>query len=103
MTIDINNINPQRPENSRSQTARNEAAPKREAPADTQQQGSENAPNVSVSLSEAGKTLAQVEASLKSSPEIDQAKVDEMRAKIESGDYQIDSQNLAQKMLDIDS
>lgn len=55
----------------------------------------------SVSLSSSAQSLARIEAELKSLPEVNQSRVDEVRAKIERGEYTPDSDNLARKMLDL--
>jgi negative regulator of flagellin synthesis FlgM len=52
-----------------------------------------------VSLSD---TLSQVEKSLADVPTVNQAKVDSIKAAIEDGSYQVDSQQLARKMIDFE-
>jgi negative regulator of flagellin synthesis FlgM len=52
-----------------------------------------------VSLSD---TLAKLEATLAEVPEVDTAKVDAIKQAIEDGSYQIDSQELARKMIDFE-
>ncbi|MFT5084743.1 MAG: negative regulator of flagellin synthesis FlgM [Lentisphaeria bacterium] len=53
----------------------------------------------SVSLSAAGQSIAKAEASLSSSSEIDQGKVNQVRAAIASGSYQIDIDAIADKVI----
>ena len=103
MSIEINNINPQRPDNNRSQGAKGtQEIARKEQPA-SENQGSSQAGNPdNVSLSQEAQTLARIEADLKTQPEVDQARVEEVRARIESGNYQIDNDKLAQKMLDLE-
>ncbi len=52
----------------------------------------------SVSLSEASKTIAQIEAKLSGSSEIDMAKVAEVKASIADGSYEVNSENIANKL-----
>lgn len=52
-----------------------------------------------VSLSDA---LAQLEQTLAEVPEVDSARVEAIKSAIEDGSYQIDSQELARKMIDFE-
>jgi negative regulator of flagellin synthesis FlgM len=52
-----------------------------------------------VSLSE---TLAKLEASLAEVPDVNIAKVEAIKQSIDDGSYQIDSQELARKMIDFE-
>jgi negative regulator of flagellin synthesis FlgM len=56
-------------------------------------------PSDKVSLSD---TLAKLEATLAEVPEINTAKVEAIKQAIEDGSYQIDSQELARKMIDFE-
>ncbi|MFT7185884.1 MAG: flagellar biosynthesis anti-sigma factor FlgM [Pseudohongiellaceae bacterium] len=100
MSIDINQISSNRPEGpKRHDNGKVAAAPLQDA---------ENKPTTnlskdsrdSVSLSSTAQNLAKIEVELKSLSEVDQAKVDVIKARVDSGDYQVNSQNLAQKLLD---
>lgn len=53
----------------------------------------------SVSLSDTGKTLAQLEAKIASSPEVDIVKVDAIKSAIANGTYNIDDTAIATKLL----
>ena len=55
-----------------------------------------------VKLSSSSKSIQQIEAEIKSMPEVDDALVERIRTSIENGDYQIDYQKLAGKMLDFE-
>jgi len=102
MSIDINNINPLRPDSARSQGAGNEAKTEVKGQIDTSQ-ATASASTDNVSLSSTAKALTQIESDLKQLPDVNQAKVDAIKAKIDNGSYQIDSDNMAQKMLDLES
>ncbi len=52
-----------------------------------------------VSLSD---TLTQVEKKLADVPTVNQAKVESIKAAIDNGSYQVDSQELARKMIDFE-
>lgn len=60
------------------------------------------AQKVSVSLSDSARAIAQAENNLKQSSDVDYDKVAALKARIESGDYSANVQNLAQKMLDFE-
>lgn len=55
-----------------------------------------------VSVSDTATRLKAAEARLAQQPEVDAARVSEMREKIESGDYRVDSQAVAEKLLQLD-
>lgn len=59
-------------------------------------------PGDNVSLSDEGQTLAKLEAKLSEMPDIDEARVAEIRASLNNGSYQIDADAIAEKLLDID-
>ena len=53
----------------------------------------------SVSLSQQAQNIAKIEANIAKLPDIDSAKVAEVKAALESGSYQIDDYAIAGKML----
>jgi len=55
-----------------------------------------------VKLSASSKSIQQIEAEVRSLPEVDDSTVERIRAQIESGEYKIDYQKLAGKMLDFE-
>lgn len=100
MSIDINQISSNRPDGPKRQDSGKVGVTNTQS-TDNKQSTANNAENNrdSVSLSSTAQNLAKIETELKSLPDIDQTKVDAIKARIESGDYQVDSQNLAQKLL----
>ena len=99
MVIDPgNNVNLQ---GSNSARAR-QTAPGKSTPEAKPQQESKSNNSDSVSLSSQGQAIAKIEANLVKSSEVDEAKVAEIKAAITSGRYNIDSNSIAQKMLDQD-
>ena len=55
-----------------------------------------------VNLSAGSKTIQQVEAEIRSMPEVDDATVERIRTAIESGQYKVDYEKLAGKMLNFE-
>tara|TARA_R110002167_G_scaffold286400_4_gene491351 strand:- start:498 stop:809 length:312 start_codon:yes stop_codon:yes gene_type:complete len=102
MNIDVNGLNPNRSDGQKRQVSNKnlDASNAASAKVQTNEQSSD-LPKVSVSLSSSAQNLTKIEAELKSLPEVNQARVDEIKARIDRGEYQPDSTNLAQKMLDL--
>ncbi len=94
---DINNIKPSlQPDVS---TSRNVTDRNRSAPATTASGSAPNTEPDKVSLSE---TLALLKQELADVPEVDRARVEAIKQSIDEGTYQIDSQELARKMIDFE-
>lgn len=55
-----------------------------------------------VKLSASSKSIQQVEAEVRSMPEVDDAAVERIRSAIERGEYKIDYEKLAGKMLNFE-
>ncbi|WP_255857181.1 flagellar biosynthesis anti-sigma factor FlgM [Bacterioplanoides sp. SCSIO 12839] len=55
-----------------------------------------------VKLSASSKSIQQIEAEVRSLPDVDDSTVERIRSQIESGEYKIDYQKLAGKMLDFE-
>jgi negative regulator of flagellin synthesis FlgM len=103
MNIDVNSINPNRSDGQKRQVSNKNIEPA--TPSSSSNQTSEqntSASKVSVSLSSSAQNLTKLEAELKALPEVNQARVDEIKARIDRGEYQPDSANLAQKMLNLE-
>lgn len=101
MNIDINGLGSGRPEGLKRQDGSNKTGAKTES--GTPSPGSEKSSADSVSLSSNARDIAQIESEIKNLPEIDQSKVDAIKARIASGEYHIDFEKVAQKVLDIES
>ena len=80
--------------------ARAAESAQRSRAADTEQRA--NAPRDAVELTNTATRLKRLEASLATTPAVDQARVDELRQRLQSGPSEIDHEQLAQKMLRID-
>lgn len=55
-----------------------------------------------VSLSSSGKSIQQMEAEIRTMPEVDDATVERIRTALERGEYKIDYEKLAGKMLNFE-
>lgn len=64
--------------------------------------GKESAKTNDVQLSASSKSIQQVEAEVRAMSDVDDATVDRIRAAIDSGNYKIDYERLAGKMLDFE-
>lgn len=52
-----------------------------------------------VSITDTAANLKRIEASLAQQPEVDRARVDAVRERVESGNYKVDADKVAQKLL----
>lgn len=101
MSIEINNINPAGQDPLRGK--RNEASQQGTQKAETTSTPSSTAAeSTTVSLSNTAQVLGQLETQLKEQPEVDQTKVDQLKAALSDGSYSVNSDTLAQKMLDLE-
>ena len=103
MAIDINSINPNQPGGSRSRaTEAQQPRQKIDGSAADQSNTPAEKRGESVSFSGQAKDFQQIEANLKDLPQVDSDKVAKIRAALEDGSYDISSENVAQKMLDME-
>lgn len=103
MGIEVNNINPSRQDTIRSK--RDEALSgndvKQSAQDSPTPEAKPKADDASVTLSTAAQTLTRLEEGVKNLPDFDAQRVEELRAAIADGKYEIDNKELARKMLDL--
>jgi negative regulator of flagellin synthesis FlgM len=96
MAIDINSINHQQTngatESAQSATARRE-------PTAPQQETGKPQTGDTVSVTEAAKQLQSLENSLESLPVVDSQRVEAIRTAIANGDYEIDPEKVAEKLM----
>tara|TARA_B100001063_G_C16731694_1_gene539672 strand:+ start:1138 stop:1446 length:309 start_codon:yes stop_codon:yes gene_type:complete len=102
MNIDINGLNPNRSDGQKRQVSSKDVSTNSTVSPKQADEQSTSTPKVSVSLSSSAQNLAKIESELKSLPDVNQARVDELKARIDRGEYQPDSANLAQKMLNLE-
>ena len=103
MAIDMNGMNTNSSSNSRSRSVdiqpprqnNGNVVPEKETI--TSEQKGEN-----VSFSSKAQSFQQIEAGLKELPDVDADKVSKIRAAIEDGSYVVNSERVAQKMLDLE-
>ncbi|MDX1581503.1 MAG: flagellar biosynthesis anti-sigma factor FlgM [Alphaproteobacteria bacterium] len=103
MTVDFNGIgrgqvNTQKTPTDKSQATRTEQQPAEQTPVATRPASGEN-----VKLSSQAESLKQVEQQLADLPEVDDARIEQIRSALADGSYKIDAEKLAQKMLDMDN
>ena len=60
------------------------------------------APRDAVEVSDTATRLKQIETRLANSSEVDQARVDKVRQRIQAGEYKVDPAKVAQKMLKLE-
>lgn len=77
-----------------SSTAKNGSAPVPAAPSNK---------GDTVQLSDAAKALQNVESKLANTPEVDSARIEKLKQDIESGNYQINAERVAEKFLSLDN
>ena len=63
----------------------------------------DSTPSDTVSLTDAGKRLAELDHALQNAPVVDASKVQEIKQAINSGRYQIDAASVADKLLAFES
>lgn len=61
-----------------------------------------DAPRDDVQLTDTATNLKRIEGKLAAIPEVDRSRVDEIRQRLQSNSYEIDPEQLAQKMLRLD-
>lgn len=64
--------------------------------------GEESTRTDEVELTDTAVRLKRIEASLAEQPEVDQARVDALREQVESGDYKVDGQEIARKLVQME-
>ncbi len=62
-----------------------------------------NSGNPTVSISDAGKSLSQLQGEVAKGGSLDESKIAELKAAIADGSYQPNAERIAGKLLDIDS
>jgi negative regulator of flagellin synthesis FlgM len=100
MTVDFNGIGPGQV-NSKAGNTAGKAAQKTEQPAPEQTKTQSARPD-SVNLSDQARDLKKLEAQLDRYPEVDDARVEQIRSALADGSYKVDADKLAQKMLETD-
>ncbi len=104
MTIDFNGIGNSQVNSPKTTTDRSQAAKTGSQPAAADQARSQApaARGENVSLSQQAKELKEMGKTLESYPEVDDKRVEEIRAALADGSYKVDADKLAQKMLEMD-
>jgi len=100
MVIDPNSINPAQP-GKRNGGTDSTALDKKAAGANPKASGNKSSTSSSdtVELSSQARTLGKIERALASLPEIDEARVEQVRQQIADGSYQVDANSIAANIL----
>ncbi|MGK0247986.1 MAG: negative regulator of flagellin synthesis FlgM [Oleispira sp.] len=85
-----------------SRAKSNAASPQIQKPEDNAKTASSVGSSDQVKLSSSSLNIQQVEAQVSKMPDIDDKTIDRIRSAIDSGEYKIDFQQLAGKMLDFE-
>lgn len=103
MSVDFNGIGPGQVNTQRT-TADKSASAQNTQPASPEQAKGQasDARGENVNLSSQAKNLKQLEQKLGDYPEMDDDRIEQIRAALADGSYKIDAEKLAQKMLEID-
>jgi len=64
--------------------------------------GEESTRTDAVALTDTAVRLKRIEANLSELPEVDQGKVDALRERVESGDYQVDGNAIARRLMQME-
>ncbi|MDP2322882.1 MAG: flagellar biosynthesis anti-sigma factor FlgM [Gammaproteobacteria bacterium] len=80
------------------ETARKERAPDADKAGAGARTGSSSTAS-QVNLTSTATNLKQIEARIKDLPDVDRARVDAMRQRVESGTYEVDAKRLADRLL----
>lgn len=102
MAINLNGIGPGSIDSRSGADKSGKTAPKGEQATPASRPEQTPVKGEQVNLSDQSKELKKLEQSLSEMPEIDDAKVDQIRKSLADGSYKIDANALAQKMLDMD-
>lgn len=90
----ISDLKTQQPSSKAEKAARSENAATESSASGTN--------STTVELSSKARGLKEIERSLADLPEVDSNRVRDLRARIESGEYQVDSSKVAEKLLGIE-
>ncbi|MCH8497178.1 MAG: flagellar biosynthesis anti-sigma factor FlgM [Marinobacter sp.] len=101
MTVDFNGIGPGQVNTRKTAEQKPAAQPAAQQPAPERAKAAAARAD-SVSLSDQAKELKKMEEKLAQYPEIDDQRVEQIRAALADGSYKVDAEKLAQKMLEMD-
>lgn len=104
MVSDILGPRSQQPADTRSNSSRDSAAISATSTAGTTSSTTTStAPTDTVHLSSDSRSLAALEAKVQAAADMDEAKVARLKDAVADGSYQVDSENMADKMLSMDA
>ena len=100
MPNDISGINSGRPQQSGDRSV---ASLRRDDSSTTQQRTSSGGSGDTVSITDMASRLKSLESKLESQPAIDQSRVDKVRDAISRGEYRVNPDRVADKMMDFEA
>ncbi|WP_297794598.1 flagellar biosynthesis anti-sigma factor FlgM [uncultured Marinobacter sp.] len=101
MSVDFNGIGPGQVNTQRTTADKSGSTQNTQAPEQAKSQA-QGARGENVNLSSQAKNLKQLEQKLGDYPEMDDGRIEQIRAALADGSYKIDAEKLAQKMLEMD-
>ena len=103
MSVDLNGIGPGQVNTQRTTADKSSSTQSpQQASADQAKSQAPSARGENVNLSSQAKNLKQLEQKLGDYPEMDDDRIEQIRAALADGSYKIDAEKLAQKMLEMD-
>ncbi|MGM0570646.1 flagellar biosynthesis anti-sigma factor FlgM [Marinobacter sp.] len=104
MTVDFNGIGNSQVNNPRTSTDKGAASkqPAQQPPAEQAKSQAPAARGENVNLSKQAREIRQMGEKLESAPEVDDSRVEQIRAALADGSYKVDAEKVAQKMLEMD-
>ncbi|SFM25209.1 flagellar biosynthesis anti-sigma factor FlgM [Marinobacter zhejiangensis] len=101
MSVDFNGIGSGQVNSQKASAAKPDGSAKTpQSPVEQAQ--TQSARGESVKLSAQAKNLKQLEERLNAYPEMDDARIEQIKSALADGSYKVDAEKLAQKMLDMD-
>ncbi|WP_111496345.1 MULTISPECIES: flagellar biosynthesis anti-sigma factor FlgM [Marinobacter] len=101
MSVNFNGVGPGHVNTKTNQNVSEQSAPKSPS-TPTEQARTQSSQPDSVSLSSQARDLKKLEEQMNSYPEVDDERVEQIKAALADGSYKVDAEKLAQKMLDMD-
>ncbi|SES65763.1 MULTISPECIES: flagellar biosynthesis anti-sigma factor FlgM [Marinobacter] len=103
MTVDFNGIGNSQVNSPRTSADKGAAKqPAQPAPAEQAKAQAPAARGENVNLSKQAREIRQMGERLESTPEVDDSRVEQIRAALADGSYKVDAEKVAQKMLEMD-
>lgn len=103
MSNDISNINSSRPQTTTTQTGTSQGTQSSGSSTQSVQPNQSSGSTDKVSFTSTAEKLKELEKQLSQESPVNEQKVQYVRAAIDNGDYQVDPEKIAEKMIDFES